>query len=166
MEIVGFVLGLLFWWTFWNRLNRIVVAVESMAAGQKNAIAQTVQMGSPSPSSPVVSDFGPAPPTMTKDVAHAEARRILQEFHANSALASTAERELGPYVEVYTVASQAPVVGFFPYFIASFTRLWGREVRSREGGGWIRIQKQLYDEGHLISVSDIRSIRRCEAPRT
>lgn len=28
MEVIAFVVAVLFWWTFWNRLNRIMVAVE------------------------------------------------------------------------------------------------------------------------------------------
>jgi hypothetical protein len=31
MEILAFVIAVIFWWTFWNRLNRIMIAVERVA---------------------------------------------------------------------------------------------------------------------------------------
>jgi hypothetical protein len=48
MELIAFVLAVIFWWTFWNRLNRIMIAVERVADHMTKG-ASTVEQASVEP---------------------------------------------------------------------------------------------------------------------
>jgi hypothetical protein len=46
MEIIAVIVAVIFWWTFWNRLNRITIAVEKIASQIKQeSIAHEPESG-------------------------------------------------------------------------------------------------------------------------